>query len=698
MSGGRAAICFILICLPVAAQAFENLRIGGIGWGTDRQLRATIAFLHGLDPSQSVDLEAVFIEDTAFLLLDQLKELGFLFPAIHAEFNVGDTVRTFTWKADYQIQLPSEFHAQSGRMRIEAGVLFFYDSVQIEGVHSMDTATLQRFFIPGGALFQSKRDRAYTARNFQRRLSRLMRTLDAQGYRDARVLQQTVDWNEETGAVSVHLVMDKGAMHRVGSVKLHSGFSDDDLAKQSAAILAAIETGHPFTNEWLQDVRQQLLNLAFRRGYANATAQVRSVHQAPLPNGDIEHQVVVDLQPGRALTLAGVRFDGTDALARRTLLRQTGLVVNDPLDILAVDEARRRLMGLRVFQAVHFELEPIDTDNATVVFDLEPRPARTLELLAGWGSYEQARTGLRWTNRNLWRRAHLLGFEGKVSMRAYHARTTYSIPQIFGTLASAHVRAEYSFREERTFDASQSLFSIGSSYVFPRTGIVTHLEYQIERVEVDRDPDSDFIALNDATIASLTLRAMLDRRDNPLYPSRGWSSSAVLKTAVNALGGSVDFQKLELSASLHRPITQALLVHGALRFGSLYTWSDDLSNLPFAERFFPGGENSVRSYPEGAAGPLDSEGRPIGARTILQANLELEQRLLQSVSLILFYDSLWYSVQRPFELSDGPLQSVGIGLRYRTVVGPIRFEYGRTLNPRPFDPSGTFHFSIGFPF
>jgi outer membrane translocation and assembly module TamA len=44
------------------------------------------------------------------------------------------------------------------------------------------------------------------------------------------------------------------------------------------------------------------------------------------------------------------------------------------------------------------------------------------------------------------------------------------------------------------------------------------------------------------------------------------------------------------------------------------------------------------------------------------------------------------------------LYAVGLGVRYQTIIGPVRAEYGHNLNPRPLDPAGTLLFSIGFPF
>ena len=52
---------------------------------------------------------------------------------------------------------------------------------------------------------------------------------------------------------------------------------------------------------------------------------------------------------------------------------------------------------------------------------------------------------------------------------------------------------------------------------------------------------------------------------------------------------------------------------------------------------------------------------------------------------------------RDFPFSER-LYSVGLGVRYQTLIGPVRLEYGRNVNPRPADPSGTLQISIGYPF
>jgi outer membrane translocation and assembly module TamA len=121
-------------------------------------------------------------------------------------------------------------------------------------------------------------------------------------------------------------------------------------------------------------------------------------------------------------------------------------------------------------------------------------------------------------------------------------------------------------------------------------------------------------------------------------------------------------------------------------------------DLPFNRRFFPGGENSIRGYQEGEASPQDAQGKEVGAECFVLGNVEFEQALTRSFSFVAFVDALGYAREVEHYPASTALVSVGGGIRWKTIVGPVRLEYGHNLNPREGDPSGTLHFSLGFPF
>jgi outer membrane translocation and assembly module TamA len=183
-----------------------------------------------------------------------------------------------------------------------------------------------------------------------------------------------------------------------------------------------------------------------------------------------------------------------------------------------------------------------------------------------------------------------------------------------------------------------------------------------------------------------------------LYPTTGYDASITSKSAAEFLGGNSNFQKLELTGSYHRPLLDSLFTHLSLRYGGIFSKSPTSENLPFNERFFLGGENTLRGYIQGEASPVSQDGQLTGAETYGLINVELEQRIFSILAVVAFWDGL---AQMEILSSDSDIEflnSVGIGLRFRTPIGPIRLEYGHNLNPRPTDPDGTLHFSVGFPF
>ncbi len=88
----------------------------------------------------------------------------------------------------------------------------------------------------------------------------------------------------------------------------------------------------------------------------------------------------------------------------------------------------------------------------------------------------------------------------------------------------------------------------------------------------------------------------------------------------------------------------------------------------------------------------------LGAESFVLGNVEVEQALTPAWSLVAFCDVIGLAER----VSDYPfntgLYSVGGGVRWKTIIGPVRLEYGHNLNRRRDDPAGTLHLSIGFPF
>jgi len=115
-----------------------------------------------------------------------------------------------------------------------------------------------------------------------------------------------------------------------------------------------------------------------------------------------------------------------------------------------------------------------------------------------------------------------------------------------------------------------------------------------------------------------------------------------------------------------------LTLSGTLRLGL------GRGRMPIHERFFAGGSNSFRGTRFDELGPKDAEsGKPNGGKALLLFNFELSFPILPAFKDLygaVFYDTgnVW---DRRKEVSLSTFQNtVGLGLRYRTPLGPVRIE------------------------
>jgi len=679
------------MCASIYGQS--NLDVSGLGFFKDRSLDARLSFLHNVEPSAEVELDAALLEDSAFLLLEQMKRKGYLQPTIEGWFQVGEEERSVGWEGKYAIQLAVDFIADHAEFIITPGVLSYYESVSVSGVDVIEPEKVERFFIPGGVLFSGKQAKVFTHENLNRRAGRLVRALDDLGFRSARIVDQQVEADAASGAVNVRLEIEQGRLYKVGEVEVLIARSDgtDERRMESPEDVV-------LTRAWEQEQRALLRNEAYRAGYPDAKVVSEVVSDVAGAPGVMRRNLRFQVEYGQKVQLAGIEFKGDEATKRSVLRRQIKLETGEPMDLIEVNEAQRKLMGLGIFEEVGLSFEPTGGDARSVVYELTQSQRKELQLRGGWGSYEQARLGFRWEHRNPWGRAHRYEMEAKKSVKATLGDVTYSIPQVFGSDLTAYLNAQYSFREELSFDRTAEGVAMGTSLQLAESGVRLAVEYGFSRETADRDNTVSFQSEENATVASVTFRASLDRRDDFLAPTAGYSLFASFKTASQWLGGSVDFQKLELGGTYHFSLSESTIVHGGVRSGTIFSSGAASDNIPFNERYFLGGENSVRGYLEGGATPLDATGDEIGAESYILVNLELEQRMFSQFSVVAFIDGVANS--RSGFLSDGSerLYSVGLGIRYNTVVGPLRLEYGHNPDPRVGDPNGTLHFSIGFPF
>jgi outer membrane protein assembly factor BamA len=123
--------------------------------------------------------------------------------------------------------------------------------------------------------------------------------------------------------------------------------------------------------------------------------------------------------------------------------------------------------------------------------------------------------------------------------------------------------------------------------------------------------------------------------------------------------------------------------------------------IPIDVRFFNGGGTTVRSFAERRLGPEDKSGNPIGGELFSVFNIEYMFPLAGGLQGAAFVDagSLFHDVRLESSYPGGDMRyALGLGLRYRLPIGPLRLDYGVNPNPQRNESFGAFHFSFGFAF
>ena len=122
--------------------------------------------------------------------------------------------------------------------------------------------------------------------------------------------------------------------------------------------------------------------------------------------------------------------------------------------------------------------------------------------------------------------------------------------------------------------------------------------------------------------------------------------------------------------------------------------------MPIYERFFAGGTYTIRGYKERDVGPKDQSGDQIGGGTLAIANAELTVPIIENLKGALFIDAgnVWAvpdSKPRDGIAPGGIRVGVGVGVRIKTPIGPVKLDYGFPVNPSSNQSkAGRIHFSM----
>jgi outer membrane protein assembly factor BamA len=456
------------------------------------------------------------------------------------------------------------------------------------------------------------------------------------------------------------------------------------------------------------------------------------------------------VQPGNQQFVRRVLIDGLAVTDPELVNQRVPLRPGDPVSLGALAESQRRLYDLGIFAKVQIALQNPDgaEDRKYLVYQIEEarKYSFNIGLGAALGQIGGGRTtldapagatgfapriSLGLSRLNMFGIGHTASIQGRVSNFQQRAVATYLAPQFRGN-------EDYALTFTALFDDSRDIRTFqsrrweGSVQLTQRLSRANQFQYRytFRRASV-RDVKIDPVLIpllaQPVRVGQISASFIQDRRDDPLDPRKGVYNTVDVGYASAPLGSETDFARIQFRNSTYHPLGRERVVARSSAFGYIGRLGG-LPQIPLPERLYAGGAFTHRGFPENQAGPRDVvTGFPLGGTALFFNTVEFRFPLVgENLSAVVFHDmgNIFSGVgamtlrfrQRDLSDFDYTVQAGGLGLRYRTPLGPLRVDLAFSPNsPRFFGYRGTlddlingrgeqitqrinrfqFHFSIG---
>ena len=274
-------------------------------------------------------------------------------------------------------------------------------------------------------------------------------------------------------------------------------------------------------------------------------------------------------------------------------------------------------------------------------------------------------------------------------MKLTEARASIGDPWFLGWRVSAEVAARYSWEDEESFDAETT----GASFVLSKDlNLRLTLEggYKYDRTVILEGVD-DTGDGEEGSTGSILGAAIYDARDDILSATRGTLIGTDVEFASENLAGANDFVRYNVDWRGYKQVARGWVAALELRTGWIGLLADK-DDVTINERYFLGGEGSVRGFDRNSLGPIGENGKPAGGRALALARGEVRFGVYKKLGAAVFVDAgQVFADFDAMRFSDLAVAG-GVGLRYDTRLGLLRLDVATPLSEKG---KGLPYFSVG---
>ncbi len=497
----------------------------------------------------------------------------------------------------------------------------------------------------------------------------------------------------------VDITAHRGPIYRFGSVTFEGNrlFSEADVTKRSLVF-----PGETYSPDKVRDTQQAIKDLYGQKGYIDASVQYETILKENEPVFDVQFSI----EEGQQYKVGLVHIFGNTSTKSNVILRESLLVPGETFDSRKLKATQQRLEGIGYFKSVNvYAVRTADDDELgdtyrDVYIEVEETTTGNVSLFMGFSSMDDVFGGLDLTERNFNIRGVGKALRGEMAAlrgggEFFHVRGTLGKKQnnVLVSWMNPYVNDSLwrlGVEISRTFSELQNNVVVvtygGSVYTsYPLTnfwtaGMRQRVRHSRDNLNLDPLDDSSIAKASveatkrllnqDGLISAFSGNLSYDSTDNAYKPHRGWRSYTEAEVA--GIGGQYDFLKFSYLNSIYFPITRkgTLKLRGDVKF-LLPFGKTKKATIPYSERFFLGGETTVRGYMPFLLGPvvellnangeLEPTDTPYGGLSSALVSLEYNQEIFRMLDVFAFFDV--GSVTSQTFTIDKIRPTTGVGIR-----------------------------------
>ena len=532
------------------------------------------------------------------------------------------------------------------------------------------------------------------------------------GYRDFRIVSDTVQFNPNKKQLDLVVTVDEGTQYK------YRNFSWEGMTLFEEKVLQrslGLESGDQYSDEDFNlAVFDRVQGLYMDRGYIYSR-----IDPAITPVGDDSLDIHFVITENHKVYINQIVIKGNTRTRENVIRRQLRVFPGDVFNRGRLMRSHREVMMLNFFANVVPDVVPVAEDKVDLEIIVEEKPAGQANANMGYTQSYGMTGGGGLVLPNFRGRGQSLNLSFNVGTNLGYnpysttqsrpkyrsASISFTDPMVNDTKNLLGASLFYTFRGGSSqysapidYTMAGGSLTWGKVFKWPDDFFRGSWSFQVVRKvydgsQADLDRYAGGLQQSDGITFSQTIRR--DSRDHPEFSTMGSSFSMKSTLSGGILGGQENFHKHVLKLEWYTPTFWKFVLMNSMKIGvvaELPANAGDRSFIPWNDRFIMGGNgipygNPLRGYDDNRVGPLTLSGSPIGGNTLVKFGTEFRVPFAENpvVYGIVFAEmgNVWSSTDLMERLSlprSGPFdmkRSAGAGIRFfMPMIGMLGFDIG----------------------